>query len=62
MNLKWLRVYLASYPIENKLKKKEGGGDKHVFIKLRLQLKDNSVFHTNFLVLLRSSYIFESNI
>lgn len=44
MNIKWLRVCLAGYPIENKLKKKEGGGDKHVFVRLCLQCRDNSVY------------------
>lgn len=43
MNLKWLRMYLASYPIENKFKKKEGEGNKPVFIKLYLHPRDNSV-------------------
>lgn len=46
MNLKWLRVCLASYPFENNLKKIEAVEDKHVFVRLRLQPRDNSVYFT----------------
>jgi len=61
MNLKWLRVDLASSPVESKLKKKEGGGDKDVFISLCLQYRENSVFCADLLVLLSKWYIFGSN-